>query len=123
MTSSRPSYLKVLIFVCRLLSIDIAIIHVLFVKIRFLKVSSIISNAPGNLYKKLQWIWFVRCFRRCLSVLVRTPFRKDVLGLINFNPDSIHPGSIVVSCHTPWARLITQWCVENNYAMIVGWGP
>jgi hypothetical protein len=42
---------------------------------------------------------------------------------VHFEPDSIVPGSVIVSCHTPWARLITQWCGENNYAMIVGWGP
>ena len=85
--------------------------------------SSIISKAPGNLFKKLQWIWFVRCFRRCVSVLVRTSLRKDILQIVNFNPDSIHSGSVIVSCHTPWARLITQWCVENKFAMIIGWGP
>lgn len=61
--------------------------------------------------------------RRIVSVLVRTPLRKNILQLINFDPESIVPGSVIVSSHTPWARLLTQWCVENNYAMIFGWGP
>ena len=123
MATTRPLYLQVFIFVCHVLATFFAAIHYAFFKIGFQKLSSIITNAPGGTYKNLEDIWFVRFFRRGASVLVRTPLRKHVLRLINFDPDSIVPGSVIVSCHTPWARLLTQWCVENRYAMIVGWGP
>lgn len=85
--------------------------------------SSVVTNAPVGVYQNLKAIWFVRLLRRIVSVLIRTPFNKDVLRLINFDPESIVPGSVIVSCHTPWARLLTQWCVKNNFGMIVGWGP
>ena len=123
MATTRPLYLRVFILICHGLAIIIAGIHYSLFRIRIPKLSSVIVKAPGGPYKNLKDIWFVRFFRRVVSVLVRSPFRKHVVALINFDPDKIVPGSVIVSCHTPWARLLTQWCVENKYAMIVGWGP
>jgi hypothetical protein len=123
MAATRPLYLRTCIFCCIVLSDIAAGIHYSIFKIGLLNLSSLIINAPGGPFKNLKGIWFVRFFRRCVSLLVRTPLRNDVLQLIAFDPDSIVPGSVIVSCHTPWARLLTQWCVENDYAMIVGWGP
>jgi len=123
MPPARPLYLRIFIFICHVLAAVIAAIYYFIFKTGLLKVSSVILNAPGGVYKNLRSIWFVRLIRRTVSVLVRTPLQKNVLQLINFDPASIVPGSVIVSCHTPWARLLTQWCVANNYAMIVGWGP
>lgn len=123
MPTTKPLYLQLFIFICHALAAVIGAIYYLIFKIGLLKISPVITNAPGGLYKNLRVIWFVRLFRRMMSALVRTPLRKDVLQLMNFDPGSIAPGSVIVSCHSPWARLITQWCVENDYAMIVGWGP
>lgn len=123
MPATKPLYLRICIFYCRVLATIAAGSHYLFFKLGLLKLSSVVINAPAGLLKNLQSIWLVRLFRRNISLLVRTPLKKDVLRLINFDPDSIVPGSVIVSCHTPWARLLTQWCVEKKYAMIVGWGP
>ena len=123
MPTTRSLYLRKLMFVCHALAAVIAAIYYFLFSIGILKISPIITNAPGGVYKNLRIIWFVRLLRRIVSVLIRTPFHKNVLQLINFEPGSIVPGSVIVSCHTPWARLLTQWCVKNNYAMIVGWGP
>jgi|GEM_PF-1477241 len=123
MPTTKPLYLRILILICRLLATIIAAVYYFLFRIRLLKISSVIINAPCGLYKNLREIWCVRLLRRTISVFVRTPLRKNVLQLINFDPESILPGSVIVSSHTPWARLLTQWCVENNYAMIVGWGP
>jgi hypothetical protein len=123
MAATRPLYLQVFIFACQFFAKIIATIHYVLFKIGILKLSQIIVNAPAGVFKNLEDIWFVRLFKRVVSLLVRTPLRKHVLQLINFDADRIVPGSVVVSCHTPWARLLTQWCAENNYAMIVGWGP
>lgn len=120
---ATPHYLRIVIFICQGLAAVIATIYYLLFKIGILKLSLVISNAPGGAFKNLKCIWFVRLLRRFVSLLVRTPLCKHVLQLINFDPGSIIPGSVIISCHTPWARLITQWCVENDYAMIVGWGP
>src|SRR5829696_3857996 len=123
MPTTKPLYLRIIIFICHVLAAVTAAIYYFIFRIGLLKISSVITNAPGGGYKNLRIIWFVRLFRRMMSVLVRTSLRENVLQLMNFDPDSIAPGSVIVSCHTPWARLITQWCVENDYAMIVGWGP
>jgi hypothetical protein len=123
MPTIKPLYLRILIFICYVLAAIIAAVYSLLFQIGLLKISRVIINAPHGIYKNLREIWFVRFTRRIISFLVRTPLRKDALRLVHFEPDSIVPGSVIVSCHTPWARLITQWCVENNYAMIVGWGP
>ena len=123
MPTTKPLYLRIFIFICHALAAVIAGIYYFLFRIGLLKISSVIVNAPVSIYKNLQSIWFVRLLRRTVSILVRTPLHKNVLQLINFDPESIVPGSVIVSCHTPWARLLTQWCVKNNYAMIVGWGP
>ena len=123
MSTTKPLYLRLVILICLGLAQFFAGIHYLLVKLHIVKISSVIILAPNGLFRNLVSIWFVRFFRRCVSVIVRTPLRKHALRLINFEPDSIGPGSVIVSCHTPWARLLTQWCAENKYAMIVGWGP
>ena len=123
MPPSKPLYLRVLIFICGVLAAVIAAIYYFLFKIGLLKISSVIISAPVSVYRNLRSIWFVRLLRRTVSILIRTPLRKNALQLIDFDPVSIVPGSVIVSCHTPWARLLTQWCVKNNYAMIVGWGP
>ena len=123
MPTTKPLYLRMFIFICHALAAVIAAIYYFLFRIGLLKISSVIVNAQVSVYKNLQSIWFVRLLRRTVSVLIRTPLNKNVLRLINIDPDSIVPGSVIVSCHTPWARLLTQWCVKNNYAMIVGWGP
>ena len=123
MPATRPLYLRVIVFNCLILAQFFASVHYFLFRINLVKLSSVIITAPHGPLKNLITIWFVRSFRRCISVIVRTPLRKDALRLIDFDPKSIAPGSVIVSCHTPWARLLTHWCVENNYSMIVGWGP
>jgi hypothetical protein len=123
MPATRPLYLRIIVISCLILAQFFAGFHYLMFRIRIVRFSSVIVAAPNGLLKNLISIWFVRFFRRCISMIVRTPLRKDALQLINFNPESIAPGSVIVSCHSPWARLLTQWCVDTRYAMIVGWGP
>ena len=56
-----------------------------------------------------------------ISFLVRTPLRRDILKLINVNiPIARYQGCIIVMCHTPWKRLLTEWCLEKKYALIIG---
>jgi lauroyl/myristoyl acyltransferase len=28
-------------------------------------------------------------------------------------------GCVIVTCHTPWKRLLVEWCLENDFALIV----
>jgi hypothetical protein len=67
--------------------------------------------------------WHARLVRRIVSFLVRTPLRKDILKLINFNiPVPTYQGCIIMTCHTPWKRLLTHWCLEKKFALIIGGG-
>ena len=118
-----PLYLQFANVICQSLAFITASAHYTLIQLGVLKVSSVIINAPNGIHKNLSNIWTARFFRRIISLLVRSPLRNHVIKIVNFDPESIKPGSVVVACHTPWARLITQWCAENNYAMIIGWGP
>ena len=123
MPSTGPAYLQIVNAICQSLAFITASVHLSLIQFGILKVSSVIINAPNGIHKNLCNIWTARIFRRIISLVVRTPLHSHVTSLVRFDPESIKPGSVVVSCHTPWARLMTQWCAENNYAMIIGWGP
>jgi len=58
-----------------------------------------------------------------LSILVRSPLRRDMLKLVNFTvPLPVSSGCVIVICHTPWQRLLVQWCLENDFGLIVASG-
>lgn len=82
-----------------------------------------ILNGKSQLYKNLNQIWYTRLVRRVISVSVRSPLRLTTLRLVNFNvtipPDS---GCVIAICHTPWKRLLVQWCLENNFSLIIAGG-
>lgn len=124
MPSTRSFFLIICISISRVLGALYASFHHQFIKYGFLSVSPVIKNAPGGLYSNLRQIWFVRCFRRIVSVLVRSSLRHHVLQLIGISGTGhITPGTVIVSCHTPWSRLIALWCAENYSYRLIGWGP
>jgi hypothetical protein len=88
-----------------------------------LKRPSYILKTSGTLFKNLYNIWYARVVRRMLSVFLRTPLRKSTLGLINFRiPVPADSGCVIVICHSPWKRILAQWCLENKFALIIGGG-
>lgn len=111
------------ISVCSLLSCLSAGIHYCFISSGLLKVPVYILNGKGDLYKNLDQIWHARFARRVISVFVRSPFRLNTLRLVDLNiavpPDS---GCVIAICHTPWKRLLVQWCLENNFSLIIAGG-
>lgn len=115
--------MRILISLCNSAASICAEIHFLAIKYHLNKLVPVIQNAPRGIYNNLKRIWFARFFKRISSVLVRTPFRHHLFELIQLNFEHVPPGSVILSCHTPWARLIARWCDENKSAMIIGWGP
>ena len=87
-------------------------------------------NGPVNMgrlplegLKTLQGIWHAKIVRRVISFLVRTPVRRNILKLVNFNiPVPGDKGCIIVMCPTPWKRLLVQWCLEYKFALLIGGG-
>lgn len=99
----------------------IAGLHYYTVYTGFLKIPLCIYNAPGGVYKNLRNIWFVRLIRRIVSMLVRTPLRIKILRMVNFTiPITSDTGCVIATCHTPWARLLAQCCLEKDYALVIG---
>ena len=119
----RPFYFKMCMSVCSFLSFGSAGIHYLLIAASFLKAPPYILNSPGGTFSNLRNIWCTRFFIRSVSVLLRTPIRLSVLKLVNFiTPLSPHSGCVVLTCHTPWKRLLVEWCLENDFALIVSRG-
>lgn len=103
-----------------LLSYVTAAVHYVMLNAGFLKYPPYLSNKAGQDYEILRLIWRARIFRSMLSLLVRSPFRKHMLKLIRFQaPLPVNSGCVIVICHTPWERLLKQWCLENNFGLAV----
>ncbi len=93
------------------------------IQVGFLNAPVYIAKLPDKRLKTLHCIWHARLVRRIISFLVRTPLRRNILKLINFNiPMPKYQGCIIVTCHTPWKRLLTQWCLEKKFALLIGGG-
>lgn len=103
-----------------LLSYVTAAVHYLALNAGLLKYPPYLLNTAGEDYKILRLIWRARIFRSMLSILVRSPFRRRMLRLINFTiPLPVNSGCVIVICHTPWERLLKQWCLENNFGLAI----
>jgi len=108
---------------CLLISHLISATHSFFVRIHFLEIPDCVRQAPGGMYRNLQKIWFARLLKKIVSVWVRSPFKSYALRLVNFNiPIPAGKGVILVTCHTPWKRLLVRWFFENHYALIMDSG-
>lgn len=86
-------------------------------------ISDIIINSPEGLRITLRKIWFTRILRRILSLVTRTKLVSDFLLLINDQLNLPEKGYIITIPHTPWARLLAQWCRLNSFAMVFVGGP
>ncbi|MEO7800788.1 MAG: hypothetical protein ABIR81_02250 [Ginsengibacter sp.] len=123
MPGHRPLYLDVLITSCKGLSYFCAFLHYALVKAGFCQAPVYIQKIIAKKIKILRSVWFARLLRRSTSILVRTPLRESVLKLINVNlPISREIGAIIVICHTPWKRILVQWCLRENFALVIGSG-
>ena len=123
MTSNKPVYLRICISICSLLAHLTAAIHVGLISAGLLKTPLYLKVAAGGKYVSLHNIWNTRIVRRMVSALVRSPLRNSTLRLVNFNIRlPANSGCIILICHTPWKRLLVQYCIENDLALIIAYG-
>src|SRR5690349_14926218 len=115
MRNHPPSSLQPWAFFCRCVADPIALLHYTSVKAGFKKIPLCVVNAPGGTYKNLKAIWQSRVFRRMISVIVRSPFRKKILHLVTVNLPIPDGGVVFTMCHTPWSRVLAQWCASNDF--------
>ncbi|WP_026899294.1 lysophospholipid acyltransferase family protein [Daejeonella oryzae] len=119
MLSRKPLFLRAGIASCSYFSKIIAALHYYSGKAGFLIIPKCIGSSPAVMYKNLQSIWIIRLFRPLISVLIRTALKKDILRLVDFQLSLPDGGCVIVTCHTPWARLLVQYCLENYYSLII----
>ena len=120
----RPRYLVVLLSLYGLLSSIIAFSHLFAIERKWAKIPSCFAETTDGPYFTIRKIWLARMLRRSLSLFLRTPLRNGYMSLINFN--LILPqesGCIITICHTPWARLLAEWCRVNKFALVLVGGP
>lgn len=93
------------------------------IKAGFCNAPACIQKVADKKLKTLHSVWYARLVRRTISFLVRTPARNSIVKLINLNvPISREDGCIIVICHTPWKRLLVQWCLKENFGLVIGGG-
>lgn len=123
MRSNKPYYLCICICVCNLIAHACTSIHFFLIHIRIVAKPEYFKNIHSVIYKPLFSIWQTRIVKRMISILIRSPLRMGILKLVNFSiPLPIDSGCIIIICHTPWKRLLIQWCIENNFCLIIADG-
>ncbi|HYJ64291.1 MAG TPA: hypothetical protein VEV62_11140 [Parafilimonas sp.] len=116
-------YLLHLMAVCRCISYLCACLHYIIIKVGVFNVPVYLAKRSNKKIKTLHKIWYVKLTRRMISFLIRTPLRKSIVRWVNFNISiPQNQGCIIVTCHTPWKRLITNWCVEQKFGLVIGGG-
>ncbi len=101
----------------------VAGIHYGILSARLTKFPHNITGAKATLFKDLKSAWSSVVVRKVISVLVRSPLRRNVLRLIKpAKPFPFNSGCVITICHTPWKRLLVQWCLENDFALVVAAG-
>jgi hypothetical protein len=111
------------IAVCGFLSPALAAIHYCLVSAGIIKMPLCTEYGEKGLFPNLKNIWRTQMVRRIISVLVRSPLRLSTLKLVHSTVKlPADSGCVVAVCHTPWKRLLVQWCLENDAVYIIGNG-
>lgn len=120
----RPQYLLVLLALYGWLSSIIAFLHIFAIERNWAKIPSCFAETPDGCYFTIRKIWLARMLRRSLSLFLRTPLRRGNIALVNCKLSlPQESGCIITICHTPWARLLAEWCRVNNFALVLVGGP
>lgn len=116
-------FLTKFISICSLFSYASACIHYCLISAGLSRAPLNISGQRRHVFTDLIQVWRARIVRRIISVLVRSPLRRPILSLVNLEiPVPADSGCVIAICHTPWKRLLVQWCLENNFAFVISNG-
>ncbi|MFT3907897.1 MAG: hypothetical protein QM737_00605 [Ferruginibacter sp.] len=105
---------------CRAIALIMSGLHYSIIKISIIKTPVWINGSNEGAYEKLLRTWYARIVRRFISVSVRSLLRARVLKLVNldieFPKDS---GCVIAACHTPWKRLLVEYCIDKKNMLII----
>lgn len=120
----RPRYLTLILYLFEKISLIVSNFHLFALNRNWIKFPSLILESSYNYKYTIREIWFSRMLRRTLSFLVRSPLKKGTLSLIN-NKLSLptKTGCVIAIPHTPWSRLLAEWCKVNEFALVLVGGP
>ena len=120
----RPRYLTLLLYLLEKISLMVSNFYLFALNRNWIKVPSLILESPYNYKCTIREIWFSRILRRTLSLLVRSPLKKGTISLIN-NKLKLpsQTGCVIAIPHTPWSRLLAEWCKVNKFALVLVGGP
>lgn len=120
---AKPSFSRRCLSLGVALSPLAACVHYRFITAGLIGCPDYIYDNREELLKGLKSLWTSIIGRKIISVLVRSPFRRDALKLINSSVTlPFNTGCVIAICHTPWKRLLVEWCLENDFALIVAAG-
>lgn len=120
MKTKTPFYLRFSIQFCRQFSYLFAAAYWIGAQTRLANIPSCIREAPGGMFQNLRKRWFACLLKKLVSILVRSPLKSHILQLVKVDlPDKEEGGMILVTCHTPWKRLLVRWVHEHHYAWII----
>lgn len=115
-----PIFIDFCIALCYLPAAIFSILHYCLIWAGIIRMPVYLNTTPAANYNCLQHLWHTRIVRRLCSLLVRSPLRSMTLQIVQFHlalpADS---GCILVSCHTPWKRLLVQWGIENEFGLLI----
>jgi hypothetical protein len=107
----------------RFVSLLPAAIHYFLIAIGFLKTPTSVCIGNARRFEILKSIWHARIVRRIISFLLLTSLRNYVFAFVNDQVSfPLNSGCVIAICHTPWKKLLVQWCLENDFALIVAHG-
>lgn len=120
----KPVGLRSLLWVCVSCSRIVAFFHNVGIRSGWLHVSPCVHHAPGGLSQVLREIWLSRLLRETLTFLLKTSFRPTMLRLVDDSfVRGIGKSYVIAICHTPWARLLAEWCRVHDFALVLTEGP
>ena len=109
-----------LLDVCRLLSLPFATLHYCLVCVGWQPLPACITQCHDGVYATLRDIWATRFTREVVTGLLKTPLRAATLTLVDAEDLPAGPGGCVIAvCHSPWFRLLAEWCRDRNAARVV----
>jgi hypothetical protein len=111
--------LRGLLTACHIFAGAIACVHLLLKMMRVTRMPTVLMECSVGSIGMLQEIWFGRVARDLISLALRSPLRDAAIRLVCAGPSIHATGACVLAvCHTPWQRLLANWCQHHNFALI-----
>jgi hypothetical protein len=115
----RDVLLRGLLTACHVFAGVIAGVHLLLKLMRVTRMPTVLAECSAGPMGVLREIWFGRVARDLISLALRSPLRDAAIRLVCAGPSIQATGACVLAvCHTPWQRLLANWCQHHHFALI-----